>query len=263
MVAGLKTALDNGVLEIILDRPEKRNAISMEMWGALDHELRAANKISGLRCILLRGEGRGFSAGIDLAAFAQLKAIYGDEWLQRMRLITADIQATTICLERLEVPTVALLHGFCYGMALELALACDIRIGSTELQLALPETLLGIIPDVGGTSRLTRLIGPGRAKDMIMTGRVVDAATAERYGLLNQVVPLDGLRDAGQHWAAEVAKAAPLAVGMAKRVIDGLHDQGRGLELEGWAQSILFQSEDFGEGVRAFQEKRPPRFQGR
>jgi enoyl-CoA hydratase/carnithine racemase len=129
--------------------------------------------------------------------------------------------------------------------------------------LGLPETRLGIIPDVGGTTRLTRIVGPGRAKELIFTGRQFDAAYAERWGIVNHVVAEDELIAKGEELAAEISLAAPLAVGMAKRVIDGLADIDRGLQLEGWAQSQLFSTEDFMEGAQSFMMKRPSQWQGK
>ncbi len=120
-----------------------------------------------------------------------------------------------------------------------------------------------MIPDVGGTTRLTRLVGPARAKELIFTGRRFDAADAERWGIVQYVVGRDDLEAKAGELAAEIALAAPLAVGMAKRVIDGLADVDRGLMLEGWAQSQLFASEDFLEGAQAFMMRRPPQFKGR
>jgi len=192
-----------------------------------------------------------------------LAETYGPHWQQRMRAITDEFQSVLTRLERLELPTIALLHGHCLGLALELALACDLRLAAEGTLLGLPETLLGMIPDVGGTTRLTRLVGPARAKELIFTGRRIDATTAERWGFVNAVVAPDELSARGEALAAEIATAAPLAVGMAKRVIDGLADIDRGLLLEGWAQSQLFSSEDFMEGAQAFMLRRRPDFKGR
>ncbi|MBM4253012.1 MAG: enoyl-CoA hydratase/isomerase family protein [Deltaproteobacteria bacterium] len=249
--------------EIVLNRPDKRNAISLELWHELDAALKEANRASGVRCIVMRGEGKGFSAGIDLSTLTQLGDGYGADWLSKMRLITADIQAVVNRLERSELPTIALLHGFCLGMGMELALACDFRIGTSDLKMGLPEVHLGIIPDVGGTTRLVKLVGAARAKEIIMTGRQLDAAYLERVGILNQVVEPAQLTDAGKAMESELSKGAPLAIGMAKRVIDGMIDQDRGLSLEAWAQAALFQTADFREAAAAMSERRPPRFSGK
>lgn len=253
----------DAVFEIILNRPEKRNAINDELFAAFDTAVTQANRTSGLRAVIIRGAGKAFSAGIDVSNLLGLAAQYGAHWQTRMRRITDDYQAVLNRLERLELPTIALLHGHCLGMALELALACDMRIAAQGTQIGLPETRLGLIPDVGGTTRLVRLVGPARAKELIFTGRVFDATTAERYGIVNQVVTAEELTGAAQALVDEISQAAPLAVGMAKRVIDGLADVDRGLQLEGWAQSQLFATEDFLEGAQAFMTRRPPQFKGR
>jgi len=248
--------------EIVLNRPEKRNAISAEMFRQFDAAVTRANRTPGLRAVLIRGEGESFSAGIDVSTLLGLAESHGPHWQQRMRAITDEFQGVLNRLERLELPTIALLHGHCLGLALELALACDLRLAAEGTALGLPETLLGIIPDVGGTTRLTRLVGPARAKELIFTGRRIDAAQAERWGIVNGVVPGAELVAAGDALAAEIAAAAPLAVGMAKRVIDGLADIDRGLMLEGWAQSQLFSTQDFMEGAQAFMTRRRAEWRG-
>ncbi len=253
----------DAVFEIVLNRPDKRNAINMEMFRGLETAVTIANRTPGLRAVILRGEGKAFSAGIDVSALLGLAQTHGPHWQTRMRSITDEFQGVLTLLERLELPTIALLHGYCLGLALEMALACDLRIAATGTKLGLPETLLGIIPDVGGTTRLTRLLGPARAKELIFTGRQIDAAQAEEWGLVNYVVPAEQLEAKANELVGEISQAAPLAVGMAKRVIDGLADVDRGLMLEGWAQSQLFSSEDFLEGAQAFMLKRPPVWKGK
>jgi enoyl-CoA hydratase/carnithine racemase len=263
MTALLLTEEHEGILTLTLNRPEKRNAINFELYEQLDQALRRAAVTDGLRVVLLRGAGPTFSSGIDVTNFMLLAQKYGAGWQQRMRTITADFQAVLNRLERLELPTIALLHGHCLGLALELALACDLRLAAAGTKLGLPETRLGMIPDVGGTTRLTRLVGPARAKELIFSGAEIDADLAAAWGLVNHVVPADELPARGVALAAEIVAAAPLAVGMAKRVIDGLADLDRGLQLEAWAQSQLFQTDDFMEAIRAFMARRPPDFKGR
>jgi enoyl-CoA hydratase/carnithine racemase len=254
---------NDGILTPTLNRPEKRNAINFELYEQLDGALQQAAIADGLRVVLVRGAGSTFSSGIDVTSLMLLAQKYGAGWQQRMRTITAGFQAVLNRLERLELPVIALLHGHCLGLALELALACDLRVAAEGTRLGLPETRLGMIPDVGGTTRLTRLIGPARAKELIFTGREIDAAQAAELGLVNHVVPAEALAAHGEALAAEIAAAAPLAVGMSKRVIDGAADLDRGLQLEAWAQSQLFQSEDFMEAIRAFMERRAPEFKGK
>ncbi|MEW5987294.1 MAG: enoyl-CoA hydratase/isomerase family protein [Chloroflexota bacterium] len=259
----IRTEQRDTLFEIVLTRPQKRNAINLEMFDQLETAIQQAGRAAGARAVLLRGEGPVFSAGIDVSSFLQLPERYGDQWMQRMRTITADFQSVFNRLERLELPTIALLHGHCLGLALELALACDMRLAAEGTVLGLPETRLGIIPDVGGTTRLTRLIGPGRAKELIFSGRQIDADLAAQWGLVNHVVPAADLLAQGEALAAEIAQAAPLAVGMAKRVIDGLADLERGLALEAWAQSQLVTTQDFAEGIQSFLLKRPPQWSGK
>jgi len=259
----IRTEQRDTIFEITLNRPDKRNAISMALLNQFDTAVTNANKIPGLRAIIIRGEGKAFSAGVDVSNLLGLAQEYGPHWQTRMRRITDDFQGVLTRLERLELPTIVLLHGYCLGLALELALACDIRIAAEGTKLGLPETRLGIIPDVGGTTRLTRLVGPGIAKELIFTGRHFDTSYAERWGLVNYVVAPGQLQTKAEELVAEISLAAPLAVGMAKRVIDGLSDVDRGLQLEGWAQSQLFSSEDFLEGAQSFMMKRPPEWKGK
>jgi len=259
----IRTELRGTIFEIVLNRPEKRNAISLELFDQFDDAIREANRIPDIRTVFIRGEGKAFSAGVDVSSLLLLAEKYGPHWLQRMRQITHEFQSVLTRLERLELPTIALLHGNCLGLAMELALACDMRIAAEGTWLGLPESRLGMIPDVGGTTRLTALVGPARAKELIFTGRRIDASLAERWGIVNYVVPVDELLAKGEELAAEIALAAPLAVGMAKRVIDGLNDIDRGLMLEAWAQSQLFGTQDFLEGTESFMMRRSPNFQGK
>jgi enoyl-CoA hydratase/carnithine racemase len=259
----IRTAHHGPVAEIILHRPEKRNALTWPMLEALAAALAAAERLPGVRALLLRGEGPGFSAGIDLGAFADLAERYGPGWQAHMLNITAAFQHAVGQAERCTVPTIAVLHGFALGLGLEVALACDFRLAAEGTRLGLPETRLGLIPDVGGTTRLARLAGPARAKELILTGRQIDAATAEGWGLLTAVTPADELRDAALKLAGEIALAAPLAIAAAKRVIDELADLDRGLHLEAWAQRGLVQTEDFATGVAAAAARQMPAWQGR
>ena len=226
----------DATFEIVLNRPDKRNAINLAMFHAFDAAVTQANRTPGLRAVVIRGAGESFSAGIDVSSLLGLAESHGPHWQQRMRSITDEFQGMLTRLERLELPTIALLHGHCLGLAFELALACDLRLAAA---------------------------GPARAKELIFTGRRFDAADAEHWGIVQYVVERDALTARADELVAEISLAAPLAVGMAKRVIDGLADVDRGLMLEGWAQSQLFATEDFLEGAQAFMMRRPPQFKGR
>jgi enoyl-CoA hydratase/carnithine racemase len=251
------------LVEIVLNRPEKRNAINWPMMLALEAAIHQANRLPGARVILVRGAGGAFSAGIDLLGFPDMIEAFGEGWRENLFPVTAAYQRILNPFERGALPTIALLHGYCLGLGFELALACDFRIAAEGAKMGLPETRLGIIPDVGGTTRLTRLAGVGRAKELIMTGRTIDAVCAEQWGILNAVVPADDLLGRGEALAAELALAAPLAVGYAKRVINDLADVERGLQLEAWAQSHLMRTDDFETGAQAMLTKQPPVWKGK
>lgn len=251
------------IVEIVLNRPDKRNALNHEMMLAIGAAIDAVERMQGVRAVLLRGEGVCFSAGVDLLGFLSLNEHLGDGWRENLFPLTQLYQGIVNKVERCTVPVIALLHKYCLGLGLELALACDLRIAAEGTALGLPETRLGIIPDVGGTTRLTRLVGAARAKELIMTGRTFDAAEAEKWGIVNHVVPEADLRERGAALAGELAAAAPLAVSYAKKVIDGIADIDRGLQLEAWAQSVLMRTEDFMNGAQAMMLKQPPDWKGR
>lgn len=251
------------IFEIILNRPDKRNAINWPMMQALDAAITVAETADGVRVILFRGEGAVFSAGVDLLGFQDMSEHFGENWRQDLFPLTAAFQAVANRLERCALPVIALVHNYCLGLAFELALACDFRIATNGTRLGLPETRLGIIPDVGGTTRLTRLVGQARAKELIMTGRQFDTDYAERWGIVNAVVSMDDLLTQGYALADELIQAAPLAVSYAKRVIDGIADIDRGLQLEAWAQSVLIRSQDFEQGAQAMMLKQAPIWMGK
>ncbi|HSH02092.1 MAG TPA: enoyl-CoA hydratase/isomerase family protein [Anaerolineae bacterium] len=258
------TAHKESVWEITLNRPDKRNAINLDMMTAFDDAITAAMRAEGVRVIVIKGLPGLFSAGIDVTAFLTMPDKYGPQWQRFMRRVTDDFQGVLTRLERIELPTIAVIEGYCLGLALELVMACDMRLVLADTKVGLPETRLGIIPDVGGTTRLTRIVGVGRAKEMIMTGAHYTAESVADWGLFNYVVADQAALQAKTDWLVnELNQAAPLAIGMAKRVIDGLGDIDRGLQLEGWAQSQLFRSEDFGEAVQSFMTKQKPNFKGK
>jgi enoyl-CoA hydratase/carnithine racemase len=203
------------VRHVVLNRPEKRNAMSQELLGELADALRAAGDEEAVHCVVLRGEGPVFSAGVDLG---ELASFAGDPSVLRpFRNVFSD--CANLC-ETMPKPVVCQIHRTCVGGALEVALGCDLRIGSSDSQLGLPEVRFGIIPDVGGCTRLPAVVGLGRAKELIMTARLIDAAEAERIGLLNRVVAPEQLEQATQSLVDELLSNSPIAVGRAKRVMD-------------------------------------------
>jgi enoyl-CoA hydratase/carnithine racemase len=203
------------VRHVVLNRPEKRNAMSQELLRALGQELRAAAAEESVHCVVLRGEGPVFSAGVDLVELAASTGTPGN--LRPFRKVFLD--CANLC-EEMAKPVVCQIHRTCVGGALEVALGCDLRIASSDAQLGLPEVKFGIIPDVGGSTRLPAVVGLGRAKELIMTARLIDAAEAEHIGLVNRVVAPEELEQATEALVNELLANSHVAVGRAKRVID-------------------------------------------
>jgi enoyl-CoA hydratase/carnithine racemase len=203
------------VRHVVLNRPEKRNAMSQELLRALARALRDAADDASVRCVVLRGEGPVFSAGVDLSELASSAA--QPELLRPFR--TVFLECANVC-EEMTKPVVCSIHRTCVGGALEVALGCDLRIASSDAQLGLPEVKFGIIPDVGGSSRLPAVVGLGRAKELIMTARLIGAEEAERVGLVNRVVAPGQLAEATGQLVEELLANSTVAVGRAKRVMD-------------------------------------------
>ncbi len=235
-MAELVRTEDRGpVRHVVLSRQEKRNAFHGELVRALGEALQAAADAPEVRCVVLRGDGPVFSAGMDVNALADLGRT--PERLRTFR--RACLQAWNLA-EEMTKPVVCQIHGACLGGAMELALACDLRVLAEDAAMGLPETRLGLVPDVGGSSRLPQVVGLGRAKELIMTGRTVGAAEAERIGLANRVAPADRLDAATQALVDELLAAAPVAVGLAKRLLDASARPALSstLELEVAAQEV-------------------------
>jgi enoyl-CoA hydratase/carnithine racemase len=212
----LVTTEDRGpVRHIVLNRPEKRNAMNQELLHELRDALQEAADEDSVHCVVLRGEGAVFSAGVDLG---ELASFAGDPSVLRpFRNVFLD--CANLC-EAMPKPVICQIHRACFGGALEVALGCDLRIASDDAQLGLPEVKFGIIPDVGGSSRLPAVVGLGRAKELIMTARTIDATEAERIGLVNRVVAPHELEQATQALVDELLANSHVAVGRAKRVMD-------------------------------------------
>jgi enoyl-CoA hydratase/carnithine racemase len=200
---------------VVLNRPEKRNAMNQQLLRELGEALGAAAADPQVHCVVLRGEGPVFSAGVDLGELAESAGQPGN--LRPFREVFLD--CANLC-EEMAKPVVCQIHRTCVGGALEVALGCDLRIASNDAQFALPEVHFGLIPDVGGSTRLPAVVGLGRAKELIMTGRSMDAAEAERIGLVNRVVAPEELEQATQALVDELLANSHVAVGRAKRVID-------------------------------------------
>jgi len=251
----------DGVATVTVNRPEKLNALSDRVMEELDAVFAALGADASVRGVILTGAGeKAFVAGADIGELATQSPVEGQERSFRGQRVLDRI-------ERLGKPVVAAVGGFALGGGCELALACDLRIASERAKLGQPEILLGIIPGGGGTQRLARLIGPAKAKDMILTGRQVGAEEALRIGLVDEVVAPDALHDRAYALAAELAQGAVVAQGLAKRAIDrGLQGSlAAGIDLEHELFAQVFATEDARIGVASFLEHGPghARFVGR
>jgi enoyl-CoA hydratase len=243
---------------ITINRPEKRNALNIktrEEGAALLEELRDDESVG---VVIFTGAGdKAFIAGADIAEFAGRTALTQRDVMMGRSLFTA--------IDTFPKPVIAMINGYCLGGGCELALACDIRIASENASLGQPEINLGIIPGGGGTQRLTRLVGEGKAMELILTGDIINAQTAYNLGLVNAVVPAADLEAKTMEMANRIAEKSPVALRMAKEAVKlasrSLLDEGLRREVDLFA--LCFSSEDKDEGVRAFLEKRKPVFKGK
>lgn len=250
---------DHGrVRHLVLDRPEKRNAVNGAVVRDLRDAARDAHAASEIHCVVVRGNGAAFSAGVDVFELASL----ADP--SKLRPFRRECIDMVNLLEEMPKPVVAQIHGPCLGLGAEIAVACDLRVMSEDATFALPETKLGLIPDVGGSSRLPAIVGLGHAKELVMTGRTIGAAECHRIGLANRLAPPGDLEQATQALVDELLAASPIAVGLAKRVLDGIAKPtlAASLEQEVSIQQTLVGTDDFREAGAAFMEKRAPRWKG-
>ena len=242
------------VATITLDVPGKLNRVPLPARAQLAAVFDELGADDSVRSVVVTGAGGAFTAGGDIAAFLEASP-------EELSHLAWNVAAA----ERCPKPVIARIEGYCLGVGLELALACDFRICSDDAQLGLPEVGLGMIPGSGGTQRLARLVGLGRAKDVVMRRKRIAAADALAWGLVSEVVAAADLDAAVDRVLADLADLSPLALAMAKRVLNHVYDGPLhvGLELEGLAYGLLRSTHDFREGVEAFGDKRKPDFQGR
>ncbi len=253
----LLTEARDGIGVVTVNRPDVRNAVNRRVMEDLRAALDEFREDGRVGAVVFTGAGeKAFVAGADIGELRERTMLDG---------LAAKMQRLCDEIEGFEKPTIAAVNGYALGGGCELAMACDIRLASENARFGLPETALSIIPGAGGTQRLARLVGKGRAVEMIFTGRMVDAEEAHGIGLVSKVVPQAELLDAARETASRILSKGPLAVRLARLAIQtGFEtDQRTGLVVERLAQAVLYTSEDKQEGTSAFLEKRNPDFKGR
>jgi enoyl-CoA hydratase len=250
---------DDGIALVTVNRPDKLNALNADIIATLDAVLREVHADDSVRAIILTGAGsKAFVAGADIAELARMGPVDGVQ-------VSRAGQDTFRFMERMRKPVIAAVNGFALGGGLELAMACHIRIAAGNAKFGLPEVKLGIIPGYGGTVRLPRLVGRGRAIELMLTGDMIDAAEAYRIGLVNRVEEPDALLDAARGMARRMIANGPIAIGLALEAVD------RGMSttiddaqiLESNLFGLLASTEDMREGMQAFLEKRKAEFRNR
>ena len=256
------TELDGSVAVVTIDHPPV-NALSAPLLEELEAEVARLDENDAVRAIVLVGAGeRAFVAGADISEFPSLREAAADT---QEAGSARGIQKLGQRMDAARTPFVAAIQGYCLGGGLELAMCCDVRVVSEDAQLGQPEIKLGLIPGGGGTQRLPRLVGIGRALLLNLTGDFVDAKTAYDWGLVEKVVPREELRDAALEIARTIASRSPVAVGILRELARTTRDlpleEGLRREAEGFRRCLA--SEDGLEGVTAFLEKREPQFTGR
>jgi enoyl-CoA hydratase len=248
--------IDGHIATITLNRPDKLNAIKPAMLVRLEEIAGELEQRDDVYVVLLTGAGdRAFSVGADINAWSSLQPL--DMWRRWVR----NGHRVFTRLAQMRQPLIAALNGYTFGGGLELALVADIRLAAAEAAFALPEVTIATVPGWAGTQRLPALIGPARAKQLIFSGARIDAATAERWGLVNEVVPRAELLARARSLAGEIAANAPVSVQIAKHVIDGA-GSGAYMALESLAGALAAATGDAREGLASFHERRPAQFRG-
>ncbi len=250
---------EEGIATVTINRPKALNALNKQAVQEISLRLDEAEDDETVKVIVITGAGdKGFCVGLDLKSVRGIGAVDG----MNLSLLG---QKLTKKIEELRKPVIAAINGYALGGGLEMAMSCDLRIASENARMGQTELNVGLIPGWGGTQRLPRLVGRAMAKELIFTGKMIDAKTARQLGLLNAVVPPDELKSAVKKFAMELITKPPVGLQLAKQLINSSieTDLTKGLIQEAQAFGVLASTEDFDEGVAAFIEKRKPKFKGK
>ena len=253
----LTVETEDHVTLIRLDRPDALNALNSTLLGELAQALGEADASNKVRAIVITGSEKAFAAGADIKEMAEQSFV--DMFVDNM--FAGPVEA----IERSRKPIIAAVAGYCLGGGCELAMMCDIIIAADTAKFGQPEINLGVIPGMGGTQRLTRIVGKSKAMEMCLTGRFMDAEEAERSGLVSRIVGADDMVREAMETAAKIAEKSPVAVRAAKEAINRSYEttQQEGIRFEQRLFNALFSTEDQAEGMAAFAEKRSAQFRGR
>ena len=252
---GLRIALDGGIATVTMVNPRRKNAITQEMWGDLARAFTWAGSDDEVRAVVVTGEGDEFCSGADLSAAPDV------HWLQYMRYVNEGVLA----LHAIDCPTIARVDGIAAGAGMNLALGCDLVVASDRSRFSEIFARRGLSLDYGGSWLLPQRIGLHKAKELSLLAPIIDAAEAERIGLINKVVPVDELDAAVGEWAAKLAAGPPIALAQTKALLNQAPSVtlAQALAAEAAAQTVNFSTEDTAEALQAFVQKREPKFRGR
>jgi enoyl-CoA hydratase/carnithine racemase len=257
--AKLRAEREGPIGRMVFDNPARRNAISGDMWRAIPKAMAEFDADPEIRCIVLRGEGTiAFAAGADISEFEARRSSQAS-----VKEYDGLVDAAQRAIEDSAKPVIALIHGFCIGGGVEMALACDLRYAADSSQFAIPAARLGVGYGVHGTNRLVATVGHAAAREIMFSGRRYKAREALAMGLVNRVLPAAELDEYVRTLTLELAANAPLSIAASKRIINAVIGAHGDFSEENELTARCMQSEDYKEGRRAFMEKRPPRFKGK
>ena len=254
----VQLTVNEGIATLVINRPKQLNALNKQTLAEISEAFESMSNDDGVKVVIMTGSGeKAFVAGADIKEFANFSGVQGSELAKTGHMTVFN------SIEEFSKPVIAAINGFALGGGLELAMAAHVRIASDNARMGLPETSLGVIPGYSGTQRLPQLIGKGRALEMIFSAKMIDAATALNYGLVNAVVPQEALQATAENMALGFMKNSIVAMGYAVEAVNaGMLEGAIGYDVEVQAFGDCFETADFKEGTKAFLEKRKPEFPG-